>query len=317
MTNTSKPVAEIDLKKKSFGITKRFVDAKGNPSLSSKEDPSRWIDIDDIDIDWTKNKRGCLYKFKGKPCCFKESDVDDLLLSYPIHRQLQPVLVTVNQATRRQQLWDGYRRAFAVLVARKRGLKLPQGYALLCRKEIPPKTSDDWKNAHLRSAAMQSTKPFSPVDLAITAETLLKPAAAGGGGMSESEVCRQLGVLMQHNPNFRCNGEPIEEPQLKKLLRLNGLEPPEKLAVHEGNKKWTSALRTASKNGVGSSRGPQAPRGLKPTQAVRMSKSEAFAGAVPESVPRGELLAILGYSGDASVPTPEWFADAVIAFEAG
>ncbi len=317
MTNTSKPVAEIDLKKKGFGTTKRLVDANGDPSMSGQVDPSYWVDIDDIDIDWKENKRACLYTFERKSCCFREGDVEDLIASYLLHRQLQPVLVSINPATRRHKLWEGYRRAFAVIVARKRKVVLPQGYAVLCRKESPPKTSDDWKNAHLMSAAMQSTKPFSPVDLAITAETLLKPVAAGGGGMSESEVCRQLGVLMQHNPNFRCNGESIEEPQLKKLLRLNGLEPPEKLAVHEGNKKWTSALRTASKNGVGSSRGPQTPRGLKPKQAVRMSKSEAFAGAVPESVPRGELLAILGYSGDASVPTPEWFADAVMAFEAG
>lgn len=291
---------------------------------SGKKATAMWIHIDAIDVDFTRNVRIPPYCYPedsdsplaGKPCCFTDAQCEDLFETLP-DEQEQDIVVYTNPATGRHEVVEGYRRAYAVHRLRDKGVEMRHGYALRCRKASAPKNGEQWSDAYIRSVAMQSMMPLTPMDISNAAERMIRPQAKGGGGMKEADARRKLAVLCLHSPHFRTKPgeEAISDAQFKKLLRLMALPPALKLAVYEGA-SWTAVLAKASRKGVGNVRGPsgpQKPRGFRPSQAVACADSEAFAGHVPETIGRDDLLAILAFMGDATRMIPKWARDAIEA----
>lgn len=315
ITNPTATRPHVDLKKKGFGLA-----TKEEGSRSGDREESVWLSIDDIDVDYTKNgPRFPAYEYKGQPCSFCENDILDLLETLP-KRQEQPIDVSVNPATRRHEMEEGYRRYYAMCILRDRGIRPERGWVLLCQKVPRKKSAQDYADAVERGGAMQSLKPLSPIDLAHYAELLVLPLSNNGCGLKEDDARKKLAALMQHNPAFRVNGATeISEQHFNKLRRLTSLDRETKLAVHEGQLAWTSALSKASKKGEGNVRGPagpQTPRGFKPREAVAYATSKDFADEIPETVPRADVLALLGYAGNAETTPPAWLAKAKAAYAA-
>lgn len=310
-TNPTSTRDHVDHKKMGYGLVTKDESSSGTKSVSM------WISIDDIDCNYNDNVRFPPYTYKGNPCSFREEDVLDLLETLPME-QHQPILVAVNPASRRHEVDDGFRRYFAMSLLRDRGIECAHGYALLCTKVPKLKSAQDHADALNRHGAMQSLKPFTPIDLAHYAEHLVSPLSKNGCGLTEDEARRRLCAMMQHNPHFRVDATATEitAQQFQKLRRLTSLKADTKLAVHEGRLPWTSALSAASKRGEGNVRGPsgpQAPRGFKPSEAVSLATSEAFAGEVPEMVPREQVIALLHYMGNAEATPPPWLERAKLA----
>lgn len=286
-------------------------DGPDDEGVSGKTEMTVWSDIDSIDVDYTKNTlRAALYEYDGKPCCFREEDIQDLLESLP-KKQLQPVVVVVNPATRRHELVEGYRRYYTICVLRDRGIPLPQGYCLWIVKKPKDKDSAEARESALLSGAMNSVKPPSVMDVAFYAERLTLPLVKGGHGLTSKEAAEKLGVVLMHSPFFRSDG--CSEQTLQKLKRLCTVSPDKRLAVHEGRMPWTRALKKASKEGDGNVRGPRVTKGVKHSDMRSFGGSDSFSALVPENVTRDDFLAIIRYAADASQSAPEWFLAAMAA----
>jgi hypothetical protein len=242
--------------------------------------------IKDVICDYTLNyARSSLYTYKDKPCCFSPDDPDikDLKASILSQGQLEPIRVWSDNLGR-PHVHSGYRRFFAFCLLADDGLldQIPNADGRITAIKVStPKKPED----HLASAEdnlhENMKKPPTPVDIAFTLRRFALSMAEGGEfGLGKKEAGLRIAKVVGH---------PMSETYVGKHLLLLSLRPAVLAQVHRGDLPMARALREASKNGEGRSRGPQ--------NRIKLPELRALADHMPKGY-RELAMFIVGASED-------------------
>jgi hypothetical protein len=258
-------------------------------AIAADLDPNRKemqaLPPEDFTVDWGRNaSRAPVYTLNGKPCCFREEDVEDLTLPGHVLRdikagklkdhenivaaikehagpisllrqgQQQPIVVYLN-AHKRPVVVSGNRRIFAFLVLAKYGLldlvPVVHGKSGVGRVEYlvieQPKDPEGWLRLAQANLAENGKKAATPVDVAWACRRFALPSEEHGEyGLGYAKAGEMVAPLVGHALSPRA---------VQRYIQLLSLPPDLLGKVHRGEVSTAAAIRKASEEGHGRSRG--------------------------------------------------------------